>query len=305
MAKYFVTGASGFIGSSLVKDLVSHGHKVLGLARSDASAAKVEANGGEVVRGELTDLGILKKAAGASDGVIHLGFIHDFSNMPHSLEVDLKAMHAISEVLEGTGKPLVYTQALLGIAAPPGQPARDETFRSLEIPQWAIGRASNEAFVLGLKDKGIRSMSVRLPPTVHGKDDRAFVSFLINRAKAKGFAGYPGEGNNIWPSAHKDDVATLYRLAVEKGEANSVFHAIAEFVPTKKLAEFIGKNLAVDVKSVPEDQFADYFGFLSRLIAINSTTTSKITKKTLGWDPKGKSLEEDILTTYRATTSMF
>lgn len=298
MGKYFVTGASGFIGSAVVEELISNGHQVIGLARSQESAEKIKSCGGEAVIGDLTSLDVLKSAAKESDGVIHLGFINNFADMDTSVKIDREAVEALADALEGSDKPLVYTHGLLAFCLVPTDTFIDENFREVQGQGWARQRTENEAFVLGLKNRGIKSMSVRLSPTVHDIGDKGFVPHWIKCANEKGFVAYPSEGTNVWPAINRRDAAVLYRLAVEKGEADSALHGMSELISTKKIAEAIGKKHGLEVKSIPPEHYAEYFGFLAFFISANGKTSADITKKSLGWVPKYPLLEEDILTNY-------
>lgn len=296
--KVFVTGASGHIGSAVVPELLESGHQVVGLARSDASAAALEAAGAEVRRGDLDDLEVLAEAASQADGVIHLAFKHDLvynGAMSNAVDADAAALRALADALEGTGKPLVGTSGtlLLGRIRLNGRPGTED-----DIVPTAEGsaRTNNENYVISLADRGIRSSVVRLPPLVHSTlDKHGFGPALIAIARASGFAGYPGDGTNHWSAGHTLDAARLYRLALEKAPAGARLHADGEEgVRFKEIATTIGEMLGVPVKSVPLDQLESYFGFLSAFIALDARVSNAKTQALLGWTPVGPTLIEDL-----------
>lgn len=296
--KVFVTGASGHIGSAVVPELLESGHQVVGLARSDASAAALEAAGAEVRRGDLDDLEVLAEAASQADGVIHLAFKHDLvynGAMSNAVDADAAALRALADALEGTGKPLVGTSGtlLLGRIGLNGRPGTED-----DIVPTAEGsaRTNNENYVISLADRGIRSSVVRLPPLVHSTlDKHGFGPALIAIARARGFAGYPGDGTNHWSAGHTLDAARLYRLALEKAPAGARLHADGEEgVQFKEIATTIGEMLGVPVKSVPLDQLESYFGFLSAFIALDARVSNAKTQALLGWTPVGPTLIEDL-----------
>ncbi|SCU99523.1 LAFA_0G24564g1_1 [Lachancea sp. 'fantastica'] len=238
--KVFVTGASGFVGGALIPELIESGHKVVALARSDQAEQKIQklSSDIEIVRGSLQDLEVLEKAAAASDGVIHLGFLHDFSKFEEACLVDRKATVAMLEALKGTNKPYVQTTGTLMFA--PGVLATETTDKSGS----GLGslRSETEDIVLSYKDKGVRALEVRLSPTVHGKGDQGFIPALIQIAKKSGKSGYIGDGSNVWPAVSRWDAGCLFRLVLEKGRAGAVYHAVAEEgVKTRDIAEAIGE----------------------------------------------------------------
>jgi nucleoside-diphosphate-sugar epimerase len=296
--KVFVTGASGHIGSAVVPELLESGHHVVGLARSDASAAALEAAGAEVRRGALDDLEILADAASHADGVIHLAFRHDLVQdgaMPSAVDADAAALRALAQGLEGTGKPLVGTSGTLllgrlGITGRPG--TEDDHVPTLE----ASVRTNNENYVISLAERGIRSSVVRLPPLVHSTlDKHGFGPALIAIARARGVAGYPGDGSNHWSAGHTLDAARLYRLALEKAPAGTRLHADGEEgIPLKQIATTIGGMLHVPIKSIPLDQLESYFGFLSGFIALDARVSTAKTQALLGWTPVGPTLIDDL-----------
>lgn len=297
MPKFFVTGGSGFIGSKVVDELISHGHQVIGLARSDESAKKLTDAGAEVLRGTLEDLETLKKGAQESDGVIHLGFVHDFSNFEHSCDIDRAAFETFVAALKGTDKPLVYSAGLLGLA---GEKTGYETDRA-PIHEGAFAkRLATENYVLDVaKTEGVRSIVIRLSPTTHGAGDHGFVAGLVNIFKANGKAYYIDEGKNKWPAGHRKDAAVLYRLVAEKGVGGSAYHANAETgVETKKIAEAIGAKYNLPVESISREKAAEIIGFLSFPYALNASVSSEKTQKELGYKPKELDLLTDIKQNY-------
>lgn len=276
------------MGQAVIPELLSHGHQVLALARSDSSAATLSSQAGiSVLRGDLNDTDSLKKGAAQADGVIHLAFIHDFDKYAQSTEVDNRAHKAFSEVLMGTNKPFVSSSGTLF-----GKPG--ELYRETDLPDAASppnDRRSCEVLTIDMARQGARSSVVRLSPTVHDKGDHAFVPFLIQAARKNGVAGYLGDGHNRWPAVHRQDAAVFYRLALEKGQPGSIFHAVAEEgVQTGDMARIIGKHLNMEAKSMPRDAF----GFIGWPLSCDNITSSELTKKALGWEPKGISLLEDI-----------
>jgi nucleoside-diphosphate-sugar epimerase len=282
----FVTGASGWIGTAVVPELIGAGHKVLGLARSDSSAAAIAAMGAEVLRGSLDDLDTLRAGAAGSDGVIHLAFIHDFAHFEASVQADARAIEAMGAALEGSGKPLVIAS---GTPAVPGQVATEQD-SSLAGGSMA-GRGANAQMALDMASRGVRSSIVRLPRSVHGTGDHGFIAVLIGLARDKGVSGYVGDGAKRWPAVHVLDAALLFRLAVEQAPAGSVLHAVGdEGVPISDIAAVIGRHLNLPTASLP----AENFGFLGALLSIDQPASSILTQKLLGWRPAQASLIEDI-----------
>lgn len=287
--KVFVTGASGFIGSAVVSELLAAGHQVIGLARSDASAAAIAAAGAQVQRGSLDDLDSLRSGAEAADGVIHTAFIHDFSNYAKSAEADRRAIETLGEVLTGSDRPLVVTAGMAGLVQ--GRLLTEDDVRDPNSP---VGRFSEDA-ALTLAAHGVRASVVRLPPSVHGKDDHGFVPDLINIARAKGVSGYPAAGTNRWASVHRTDAARLFRLALESAPAGARLHGIAdEGVPTREIAEVIGRQLNIPVVSVSADQVSQHFGWLGAFFSINMIGSSALTQERYGWHPTQPSLLDDL-----------
>ncbi len=285
--RVFVTGASGWIGSAIVPELIGAGHQVLGLARSDSSAAAITAAGAEVLRGDLDDLDTLRAGATGSDAVIHVAFTHDFARLEHSIQAEGKAIETFGAALEGSGKPLAVAS---GTPARPGHVAteRDET-----VPGGPMaGRAANAIAALDMAARGVRASIVRLPRSVHGDGDRhGFIARLIGIARDKGVSGYVGDGSNRWPAVHVLDAAHLFRLAVEQAPAGSVLHAVGdEGVPGRDIAGVIGRHLDLPAASVP----AEDFGFLGQVLAIDQPASSALTQELLDWRPVQPGLIEDM-----------
>jgi nucleoside-diphosphate-sugar epimerase len=294
--RVFVTGATGFIGTAVVNELIGSGHQVLGLARSDTSAEQLTAAGAEVQRGSLDDLDSLKRGAAACDGVIHCAFIHDFSDFVGACKTDREAIEAIGAALAGSGRPFVIASGTAGVLAP-GRLATEEDNKDTNSP--AAVRGLSETLALSMVSRGVRSSSVRLPPTVHGEGDHGFVPQLINIARAKGFAAYIGDGFNRWPSVHRLDAAKLFRLVLEKGSAGAKYHAVAdEGVKIRDIAEVIGKHLNVPVVSQTPEEAAGHYGFLAFILSMDNYTSSKWTQEQLGWSPSQPALIADLDTTH-------
>jgi nucleoside-diphosphate-sugar epimerase len=289
-----VTGASGHIGSAVVPELVSAGHQVTGLARSDAAGEKIAAMGAEVRRGDVDDTEGLSAAAAAADGVVHLAFRHDLmqvGDMSGAASADLGAIKAIADALVGTGKPFVGTSGTLLLALThPGKLGTEDDFGEGGF------RIDAENFVVGLADQGVRSSVVRLPPIVHsGLDHTGYVPTMIGIARQKGFAAYVGDGTNRWSSVHTLDAARLYRLALERAMAGTRWHAVGEQgVEFKDIVEAIGRNLGTPVRAIDPDAAADYFGFLAPLVQMDSSASSARTQELLGWAPTHAGLIGDI-----------
>ncbi|AEY93595.1 SDR family oxidoreductase [Streptomyces olivaceoviridis] len=293
--RFFVTGASGWIGSALVPDLIEAGHQVVGLARSDASAAALTAAGAEVVRGTVDDLAVLRDAALASDGVIHLAFKHDLAfsgGFQEAAEADRRAVDAFGDALAGTGRPFVLASGLLGVA--PGRLATERDRPALHGSHFTIRQTTAEA-ALALAERGVRSSVVRLSPTCHGEGDNGFVASLVAVARAKGVSGHPGDGTTRWPAVHRLDAARLFRLAAEKAPAGSVLHGSAEEgVALRDIAEVIGRHLEVPVASVAPEAAAEHFGWLSGPLGFDTVASSALTRELLGWEPVQPGLLADL-----------
>jgi nucleoside-diphosphate-sugar epimerase len=287
--RVFVTGASGFIGSAVVPELLAAGHQVLGLARSESSAAALVAAGAEVHRGDLNDLESLRLGASKSEGVIHLGFIHDFIRFEASLQTDRRAIETMGGALEGSGRPLVIASGSLGVA--PGRVATEEDpFDGKVNP-----RAATAVAALGLAQRGVRISFVRLAPTVHGKGDHGFVRRLVEIAREKGVSGYIGDGTSRWNAVHRLDAAQLFRLALEKAPPGGVLHGVAEeAISNRTIAEVIGKKLGLPVSSIPAAAADAHFGWLARFFAMDQPASNAITRKSMGWTPRHPGLIEDL-----------
>ncbi|MEU4088800.1 SDR family oxidoreductase [Streptomyces aureus] len=299
--RVFVTGASGWIGSALVPELIGAGHQVVGLARSEASAAALADAGAEAVSGTLDELDLLRETAKASDGVIHLAFKHDLAftgAFQDAADADRRAVETFGEALAGSGKPFVIASGLIGVA--PGRMSTEEDGRtpdeaSAHLPGGPRTRMGTAHVTLALADRNVRSSVVRLPPTVHGEGDGGFMPALIGIARAAGVAGYVGDGSQRWPAAHRDDAARIFRLALEKAPAGSVLHASAEDgVPLRSVAEVIGRHLDVPTRSVPAEEAAEHFTWLSGFIGLDSPASSERTRALLDWNPTGPGLIEDL-----------
>lgn len=286
--RVFVTGAAGFIGSAVVKELIANGHKVVGLARSEANAAALKAAGAEIHRGSLEDLASLRAGAANADGVIHTAFNHDFSKYAQNAEQDRRALEEMAKVLEGTNKPLISTSGLIGLS--PGVVATEA------MPAGgALGSMRKSEDVLGAAERGVKAMTIRLPPNTHDGDTGGFVPLIIAAARAKGVSAYIGEGRNRWPAAHRLDAAHLYRLALEKGTAGSRYHAIGdEGIPFRDIAEVIGKRLNLPVASITPDEAAGHFGFLAFFASVDAPVSAKWTREQLGWQPTHPGLIADL-----------
>jgi nucleoside-diphosphate-sugar epimerase len=285
--KVFVTGASGFVGSAVIRDLIANGHEVLGLARSDASADVLTAAGARVHRGDLSDPDSLRAAADTSDGVIHLAFHHDFDNFADAGELDRRAIEVLGTTLAGSDRPLVVTSGMAG-----HNPGRALTENDAFQP--GLPRLSEPA-ALAFADKGVRASIVRLSPTTHGEGDHGFVPRLIQIAREKGASAYIGDGTNRWPAVHRLDAAPLFRLAVEQAPAGTVLHAVAEEgVAGRDIATAIGHHLDVPVTSVPVEQAFDHLGWIGGMFALDLPASSALTRKRFGWEPTGPGLLDDL-----------
>ena len=285
--RVFVTGASGFIGSAVVSELIAAGHDVLGLARSDASAQAVEAAGARVHRGDLENLESLRAGAQAADGVIHLAFNHDFTDYTGAADTDRRAIEALGEVLAGSDRPFVVTSGLAGFAL--GRTMTEDDAVDPDSP-----RASEQA-ALAFTPRGVRVAVLRLPPSVHGEGDHGFVPRLIDIANEKGVAGYPGDGSNRWPAVHRFDAARLFRLALESAPAGARLHAIGdEGVQVREIAGAIGRHLELPVTAISPEQAVDHFGWLGAFFSLDVPASSTLTRELLGWSPTRQGLLDDL-----------
>jgi nucleoside-diphosphate-sugar epimerase len=287
--KIFVTGATGFVGSAVVQELIDAGHQVLGLARSEASAKSLAAAGAQAHRGDLTDLESLRSGAAAADAVIHVGFNHDFSNYAAAVQTDTRAIEALGDALVGSDRRLVVTSGTLVLQRKGPLVTEDDT------PDPAFPRKSEDA-VLAVSSRGVNISVVRLPPSVHGDGDHGFVPRLISIAREKGASAYIGDGLNRWAAVHRLDAAHLYRLVVEKAPAGvSHYHGIGdEGIATREIAQAIGRRLNVPVVSKSREEATEHFTWLGHFFAMDGAASSQWTQKQLGWKPKQVGLIADL-----------
>jgi nucleoside-diphosphate-sugar epimerase len=289
--RVFVTGASGWIGSAVVDDLLAAGHDVTGLARSDASAAALAAKGAHVRRGELDDLDGIRAGAADAEAVIHLANKHDFANPAVSNAAERAAVQTIGDALAGTGRPLLLASGIAVLTN--GRPATEADASPFHGPDSPRGGSENLA--LEFADRGVHPVSLRFSPTVHGTGDHGFIAHLSAIAREKGVSGYPGDGSNRWAAVHRSDAARLVTLGLEKAPAGSRLHAVAEVgVPTREIAEAIGRAFDLPVASVAAEDVQDHYGWIGGFFAMDLSATSTQTRELLGWTPTGPTLIEDL-----------
>ena len=292
--RIFVTGASGWIGSAVVAELLAADHEVVGLARSDASADALAAAGAEVRRGDIGDLDVLRAAAAESDGVVHLAFRHDIAftgDWETAVSSDLAAIEALGEALAGTDRPLAIASGVSGLK--PGALATEHDMG--EPFPGAGGRFLNERTALALAERGVRSISVRFAPTVHGEGDKGFVAGIVAADREAGVASYIGEGINRWPAVHRSDAARLVRLGIENAPAGSVLHAVGEEgVAIRDIAEAIGRGLNLPVTSITAEQAEAQFGFLASFLPLDMPVSNTLTRELVGWEPTHPGIIADL-----------
>jgi nucleoside-diphosphate-sugar epimerase len=287
--RVFLTGATGFVGSAILPEVLAAGHQVLGFARSDDAAAKLAAQGVEMQRGELTDLASLTAGAQACDAVIHTAFIHDFAKFMENVEIDRIATQTLIAALAGTGKTFINTSGVAFL--PPGRLATEtDVAVSPDLP-----RVAAEEMTIAAAKHGIRSAVVRLSPSVHGAGDHGFIPLIIAMARQHGFAAYIGEGDNVWPAVHRRDAGKLYQLVLDKAEGGQRWHGVAEQgVKMRDIANAIGQGLGIPVKSLTAEEGEAYFTWFLRFAMLDVPASNDATRTRLGWQPTGPGLIEDI-----------
>jgi nucleoside-diphosphate-sugar epimerase len=290
--RVFMTGASGWIGSAVIPELLAYGHEVVGLARSEAAAEKVAASGAEVLRGDIQDIDVLRAGAEQADGVVHLAFRHDVAWTGHFEDAaasDRRAVGVFGEVLAGSDRPLAIAAGVAGVR--PGGIATERDLPTDEVSP----RAASERALLALADRGVRSMSVRFAPTVHGPGDHGFIAQIIDADRSHGAAGYVGEGQNRWAAVHRSDAARLLRLGIEHAPRGSVLHAVGEEgIAMRDVAEAISRRFELPATAILAEEAGVRFGFLGQFVGLNMAASSATTRELLGWEPIGPTLIEDI-----------
>jgi nucleoside-diphosphate-sugar epimerase len=292
--RVFVTGSTGFVGSAVVKELLSAGHTVLGLTRSEKGVEQLKSQGAEALYSTIEDLEVLKKGASECDAVIHLAFVHSFADFAGSCATDRAAITAMGSVLVATGgdRALVITSGTMMLAR---SKLGDEDDEPDTINPMAAARGASEPVCLDFSKHGVRASVVRLPPTTHGPGFSGFMGHFVTVALQKGVSAYVGEGQNHWCAGHRDDAAKLYRLAVEKAKPGSIFHAVAEEgLPVKDIATEIGKQLNIPVVSIPPEKAEDHFGWFRICVTADNVASSAKTRERLGWTPTGRTVIEDV-----------
>jgi len=282
--RVFVTGASGWIGSAVVQDLLAAGHSVVGLARSPSSAASVAATGASVLHGDLDDLDSLRRGAANADATVHLANKHDWSNPSESNRAERAAVETIAQALTGTNRPFVVASGVVAAETDPSPFVGPDSLR---------GGSENRAF--DFIDQGVRAIAVRFAPTVHGLHDHGFIAVITAAARRSGVSAYLGDGSNGWAAVHRTDAARLVRLALDQAPAGARLHAVAEdAIPTRVIAEAIGARLGLPVRSLPPEDAVDHFGFIGNFFGRSMSSSSELTQATYGWRPTGRTLIEDI-----------
>ncbi|MEP7211358.1 MAG: SDR family oxidoreductase [Alphaproteobacteria bacterium] len=284
--RVFITGGAGFIGSAVVSELIANGHKVTGLARSEANETSLKSAGADIHRGSIDNLDSLRSGAAAADGVIHCAFNHDFSQFAANAEEDRRALEVMAETLAGSNRPLISTSGLLGVA--PGALATEND------PANAMSPRRSES-VLDAAARGVRAMTIRLPPNTHEGANGGFAPYVIAAARQHGVSAYVGDGRNRWPAAHRRDAASLYRLALEKGVAGARYHALGdEGIAFRDLADVIGKRLNLPVASKTAEEAPAHFGFLGGFAGLDAPASAALTREQLGWKPTHPGLIADL-----------
>ena len=288
--RIFITGASGWVGSAVTRDLVAHGQSVFGLARSDASASIIEGAGGAVLRGALTDLEVLQRGAASCDGVIHTAYGHDFSKPAENAATDKAAIEAMAAALNNTNRPFIVSS---GMGTTPGKVGHEDDPIADALAAFSPRRS--EQLCLASATRGIRAMVVRHPPSTHGDGDTGLAALLVRTAREHGFAFYVRDGNNRWPAVHRFDSARVYRLALERGTAGSRFHAVAEQgVAMRDIAGVIARRLNVPAVSKTPEEAAALLGFIGHVVGMDLPASSELTQHRLGWHPTGPGLIADL-----------